>query len=89
MDGSSIEEFATSAIGYEDWNYRQVPNIRRTSVSNKIVDHSDVVGASPVGAAPTTSSFSTRTPGFIEVDKDNCKTGREAFKFGELVWLIL
>ena len=25
----------------------------------KIVDHSDVVEASPVGAAPTTSSFST------------------------------
>ena len=24
-----------------------------------MVDHSDVVGASPVGAAPTTSSFST------------------------------
>ena len=40
-------------------NYRQVSNIRRTLVSNKIVDHSDVVGASPVGAAPTTSSFST------------------------------
>ena len=34
-------------------------NIRRTSVGNKIVDHSDVVGAPPVGAAPTTSSFST------------------------------
>ena len=39
--------------------YRQVPNIRRTLVGNKIVDHSDVVGASPVGAAPTASSFST------------------------------
>ena len=26
---------------------------------NKFVDNSDVVGASPVGAAPTTSSFST------------------------------
>ena len=39
--------------------YHQVSNIRRTLVSNKIVDHSDVVGASPVGAAPTTSSFST------------------------------
>ena len=39
--------------------YRQVSNIRRTLVGNKIVDHSDVVGASPVGAAPTTSSFST------------------------------
>ena len=40
-------------------SYRQVSNIRRTSVGNTIVDHSDVVGASPVGAAPTTSSFST------------------------------
>ena len=39
--------------------YRQVSNIRRTLVGNSIVDHSDVVGASPVGAAPTTSSFST------------------------------
>ena len=38
---------------------RQVSNIRRTLLGNKIVDHSDVVGASPVGAAPTTSSFST------------------------------
>ena len=40
-------------------HYRQVSNIRRTLVGNEIVDHSDVVGASPVGAAPTTSSFST------------------------------
>ena len=39
--------------------YRQVSNIGPTLVGNKIVDHSDVVGASPVGAAPTTSSFST------------------------------
>ena len=39
--------------------YRQISNISRTLVGNKIVDHSDVVGASPVGAAPTTSSFST------------------------------
>ena len=41
------------------FRYRQVSNIRRTLVGNKIVDHSDVVGASPVGAAQTTSSFST------------------------------
>ena len=40
-------------------SYRQVSNIRCTLVGNKIVDHSDVVGAPPVGAAPTTSSFST------------------------------
>ena len=41
------------------WDYRQVSNIRHTLGGNKIVDNSDVVGASPVGAAPTTSSFST------------------------------
>ena len=39
--------------------YHKTSNISRTLVGNKIVDHSDVVGASPVGAAPTTSSFST------------------------------
>ena len=39
--------------------YSQVSNIKRTLVGNQIIDHSDVVGASPVGAAPTTSSFST------------------------------
>ena len=42
------------------WYYRQLSNIRRTLVGNQIVDHSDVVGASPVGTALTTSSFSTR-----------------------------
>ena len=40
-------------------SYRQTSNIRRILVGNKIVDNSDVVGASPVGAAPTASSFST------------------------------
>ena len=39
--------------------YHKTSNIRCTLVGNKIVDHSDVVGASPVGAAPTASSFST------------------------------
>ena len=39
--------------------YRKTSSISRTLVGNKIVENSDVVGASPVGAAPTTSSFST------------------------------
>ena len=43
----------------EFWNYRKTSNIRRILFGKEIVDHSDVVGASPVGAAPTTSSFST------------------------------
>ena len=47
-----VECFTISHLG-------DIYNIRRTSVGNKIVDHSDVVGASHVGAAPTTSSFST------------------------------
>ena len=37
--------------------YPQTCNINGTLVENEIVNHSDVVGALPVG--PTTSSFST------------------------------
>ena len=40
----------------QNCSYCQVSNIRRNLIGNEIVDHSDVVGASPVGAAPTTSS---------------------------------
>ena len=39
--------------------YRKISDISRALVNNEIVDHSNVVGASPVGAAPTASSFST------------------------------
>ena len=38
--------------------YRQTLDIRRILVGDKTVDHSDVVGTLPVGAVPTTSSFS-------------------------------
>ena len=38
--------------------HRQTSDISPTLVGNQIVDHSDVVGAWPIGAAPTTSSFS-------------------------------
>ena len=37
-------------------NYRKTSNMGHTLVGNKIVD---VFGASPVGAAPTTSAFLT------------------------------
>ena len=43
----------------ENTTYSLVSNISRILVGNEIVDHSDVVGASPVGAAPIASSFST------------------------------
>ena len=40
-------------------SHLQTSNVSHTLEGNNIVDHSDVVGVSPVGAAPTTSSFST------------------------------
>ena len=46
-------EYSISSIRRVNFTY-----ISHASVGNKIVDHSDVVGASPVCAAPTTSSFS-------------------------------
>ena len=66
-------------------HYRQVSSIRRTLVGNKIDGHSDVVGAAPTGYI----FILDLTPGFIGLKKDNCKTRRETFKFGDLVRLIL
>ena len=45
---------------HTDYIYCQTSNISPTLAGNKIVNHSDVVGASPVGAAPTASSFFTK-----------------------------
>ena len=56
--------------------YRKISNIRRTLVGYKIVDHSDVVGASPVGAAPTTSSFST----WHVASRDSAKTAAKQYE---------
>ena len=44
---------------YNQNTHRKASNIRRILVGNSVVDHSDVVGASPVGAALTASLFST------------------------------
>ena len=57
-------------------NYRKFSNIRRILLGNEIVDHSDVVGASPVVAAPTTSSFSTWHLASRDSPKDSPKTVR-------------
>ena len=60
-DGSRFVEFCTGLVPYEfiHSNYRQTSNIRHTLVGNQIVDHLDIVEASPVGAAPSIFSFST------------------------------
>ena len=68
-------------------DYRKVSNIRRTLAGYKIVDHPDVVGASPVGAAPTTSSLSTKHLASLVYAKT--ATRRETIKLQDLVRLIL
>ena len=58
MDGVII--WSTTHIVYNRLalrQYRQTSNISRNLIGNKLVGHSDVAGTSPVGAAPTTSSF--------------------------------
>ena len=66
--------------------YHKTSKISHTLVGNKIVDHSDVVGALPVDAAPTASSFSFNlTPGFNRLQKvfTVCLASAESF----LVWV--
>ena len=56
--------------------------IGRTLVGNEIVDHSDVVGASPVGAAPTTSSFSTWHLAFMDWAKTTARWDEKHLNLG-------
>ena len=65
--------------------YRLVSNIRRTLVGNLIVDHSDVPGATPVGAAPTTSSFSTEHLASIYCAKATASQVKKHLSF-EIWW---
>ena len=70
-----------------DFIYRQISDIRRI-LGNKIIDHSDVVGA----ACRRCSNYifiMDLIPGFNGLGKGICKTRREAFQFWYLVRLIL
>ena len=62
--------------------YRKIFNIRRTLVGDKIVNHPDVVGASPVGVAPTTSSFSTEQLASKDCAKTTARQDEKHFRFG-------
>ena len=67
--------------------YSKTFNISRTLVGNKIVDSSDVVGASPVGAAPTTSSFSTKHLASMDWAKTTARGYKQHLSFG--IWCDL
>ena len=65
---SLVVKFRTQSMFSDLWNYLalyfteekpHISKISRTLVGNTIVDHSDVVGATLISAAPTISSCST------------------------------
>ena len=68
-------------------DYHKTPNISRSSVGNKVVDNSDVVGASPVGAASTTSSFSTQQLASMDWAKTTARGYKKHLNFG--IWCDL
>ena len=67
--------------------YCKTSNISHTLVGNKFVDHSDVVGASPVGAAQTTSSFSTKRLASMDWAKITARWDEKHSSLG--IWCIL
>ena len=78
-----------SSICNIEWNlsmtqyyYRQISNIRFTIVGNTVIDHSDVVGASPVGAAPTTSSLWTKHLASMDRAQITARLDENHLRFG-------
>ena len=69
--------------------YRKTSNISSTIVGIKIVDHSDAVGASPAGAAPTTSSFPTKHLASMDWAKPTSKRNKKHLSFGNWCDLYL
>ena len=79
--GHSVLFFVIECV----WQYRKTYNdIGHTVIGNKLVDYSDVIGASPVGADPAIFILDS-TFGFIGSGKDNGKTRQETFQFWYLV----
>ena len=72
---------------YADMIYHKTSNISCTLVGNEIVDNSDVVGAAPVGAAPTTSSFSNKHLASMDWAKTTARGYKKHLNFG--IWCDL
>ena len=65
-------------------SYPQTSNISHTLVGNKMVDPSDVGEESPVGAAPTISSFSTKHLALVDWAKTTARRDEKPLSFG--IW---
>ena len=82
-------QLTKKATGCQPFNlshhtYCQISNTSRTLAGNNLVDHSDVVGASPVSAAPTTSSCSTWHLASIDCAKTPARCDKNHLTFG--IW---
>ena len=77
----------SNCIPLKQGMYRKTSNIRRTLGSNKIVDHSDVDGASPFGAAPTAFSFSTWRLAWRDTAKKAVRQFENLLSVG--IWCVL
>ena len=66
--------------------YLKISKISHTLVVNKRVDHSDVTGASPVGAAPTTSSFLTKNLASMDWAETTARRDEKHLNFG-ICWM--
>ena len=73
-------------ICYYGFKHRETSYIRCTLEGKKLVDHSDVVGASPVGAAPTTSSFWTQN--LASVDWKYTTARRDTKYYSFVIWCV-
>ena len=51
--------YVQCSVMHKNNDNSQTSDLSGTLEASELADHSDVAGASPVGAAPTTSSFST------------------------------
>ena len=79
--------YTVCVVNDTTWNSNLLSNlsiqISRTLVGNKTVEHSDAEGASPVGAASTTSSFSTQQLASMDWAKTTTKLDeKKVFGFG-------
>ena len=79
-----LSKYISQIVGYFVQNYRQTSNISSTLVGSNIVDHSDVVGASPVSAAPIISSFSTWLQWIVQIQLQDEMRNVQVLRFGGL-----
>ena len=84
-----VNKMGSWDVAVDRYHCRQTSYVSGTLVCNEIVEHSDVVGASPVGTAPTTSSFLTEHLASVDWAKATSKQGKKHLNFGIWMWLIL